>query len=114
MTSALRDAVQTIGNTIVDLSELKVQTIIGDVNLILDKKKLVDLESLLKPAGAEATAQARLHLVLDTTIKFDGDSINFIDPQKVSPELIELHKGAVTTGLLQRQGLVEMFKGLIL
>ena len=111
--SGLKNAIKQIGETIVDLSELKVQTVTGDVKLVLGKKKLKDLEDLLNPADGDTAETAKLQLILDTTIKFDGDSINFISEKGATPELINVHKGAVEAGLIQRQGLLEMFKGLI-
>ena len=66
------------------------------------------------PSGTGTnTADAKLNLVLDTTIKFDGDSLNFIDVNKATPDLISLHKEAIASGLKHRQGLLEMFKGII-
>jgi len=104
--------IKDLEEKITDLSELKVQTVTGDVSLILEKKSLEDLESLLKPAQGEAVETAKLKLILDTTIKFDGDSINFIGDGATADQ-IKVHKEAVEAGLKQRQGLLEMFKGLI-
>lgn len=110
--SNLTKAIKKVGEAIEDLSELRVQTVIGDVTAVVKSKKLSDLENLLKPAGNDAS-KAKLHLVLDTTIKFDGDSLNFIDVDISTPDLVALHKEAITAGLRHRQGLVEMFKGLL-
>lgn len=110
--SKLTDAIASIGDKIEDLSELRVQTVTGDVTAVLSSNSLSDLEDLLKPDGDDVAA-AKLHLVLDTTIKFDGDSLNFIDVNRATPDLVALHKEAVAAGLTHRRGLVEMFKGLV-
>lgn len=110
--SKLKDAITSLGDQIEDLSELRVQTVTGDVSAVLSTRSLSDLEDLLKPDGDD-TALAKLHLVLDTTIKFDGDALNFMDEKRATPDLIALHKEAVHAGLTHRRGLVEMFKGLI-
>jgi len=110
--SKLTDAIASIGDKIEDLSELRVQTVTGDVTAVLASNSLSDLEDLLKPDGDDV-AEAKLHLVLDTTIKFDGDSLNFIDVNRATPDLVALHKEAVAAGLTHRRGLVEMFKGLV-
>ncbi len=110
--SNLTNAIKAIGEEIKDLSELRVQTVSGDVTAVLQTKSLENLEALLKPDGDDA-ANANLKLVLDTTIKFDGDSLNFIDTDLATDQVVTIHKEAVAAGLRHRQGLVEMFKGLI-
>ncbi|MDA0790661.1 MAG: hypothetical protein O2780_14535 [Proteobacteria bacterium] len=111
MPKGLKAALEDIQAKAIDLSELRVQTVTGDVSAVIKSKNFDDLEKLLTP-GTEANAVASLQLVLDTTIKFDGDSLNFISTA-ASPELIEIHKEAVAAGLKQRQGFIEMFKDIV-
>lgn len=112
--SNLKKAIKAIGDAVVDLTELRVQTVTGDVQAVIKTKKLENLEKLLLPSGTGTNkVDAKLNLVLDTTIKFDGDSLNFIDVNKATPDLVSLHKEAIASGLKHRQGLVEMFKGII-
>lgn len=111
MPNGLKAALEDIQNKLIDLSELRVQTVTGDVNAVIAANNFDDLEDLLTP-GEGASAVAKLQLVLDTTVKFDGDSLNFISTA-ASPELIEIHKEAVAAGLKQRQGFIEMFKDIV-
>jgi len=111
--SNLSEAVQKVGDTVKDLSELRVQTVTGDVKAVIKQNNLKDLQALLNPTGNSATAKAKLNLVLDTTISFDGDSLNFIDTDLASPELIQIHKDAISSGLDQRKAIVDMFKSLL-
>ena len=111
--SKLSEAVGKLGDAITDLSELRVQTVTGDVKAVIKKNKLSDLRGLLNPSGTGANAKASLNLVLDTTISFDGDSLNFIDTDLATAELTLIHKEAIQSGLNQRKAIVEMFKSLL-
>lgn len=111
--SNLEEAVKKLGESIKDLSELRVQTVTGDVKAVIDAKNLQSLKDLLDPGKGNAKSQAKLNLVLDTTIAFDGDALNFIDTALATHELTQLHKEAITAGLNQRKAIVEMFRGVI-
>jgi len=111
--SKLSEAVGKLGDAITDLSELRVQTVTGDVKAVIKKNKLSDLQGLLNPQGAGVNAKSSLNLVLDTTISFDGDSLNFVDTDLATDELTQIHTQALESGLNQRKAIVEMFKGLL-
>ncbi|MCB1670252.1 MAG: hypothetical protein R3F41_07670 [Gammaproteobacteria bacterium] len=111
--SKLSEAVGKLGDHINDLSELRVQTVTGDVKAVISKNKLSDLQDLLKPSGTASSSTASLNLVLDTTIAFDGDSLNFIDTDLATEEVTSIHREALESGLNQRKAIVEMFKSLL-
>ena len=49
--SKLTDAIKRIGDAVDDLTELRVQTVTGDVQAVIKTESLKDLEKLLQPSA---------------------------------------------------------------
>jgi len=109
----LKKAVKKLNDAIDDLTSLHVQTYSGTVNFNNTSAGAFDnlRESLNPSAGtAAATTSLDVNLKLETLVKFDGDSYNFVATENVSDELFKLHKDALDSGLKTRLGLLEMVK----
>ena len=109
---ALKQALQTLNDAVQDLTSLHVQTYSGTITF----KQQGDIgtfdnlrDQLATGKGADDT-DLDVQLKLETLVKFDGDSYNFVAKENVSDELFKLHKDALDSGLNTRLGLMEMMK----
>lgn len=105
---ALRKALQDLNNAVKDLMSLHVQTYTGKVDSTaqLRNSPFDDIRTTL--SGDSSSTNIKVNLVLETLIKFDGDSYNFIDTNSAPPEsVLKLHKDAVDSGIQTRMGLME-------
>jgi hypothetical protein len=109
---ALKQALQTLNSAVQDLTSLHVQTYSGTIafqdrgdNEAFDNLR----KKLAEGKGPDDTA-VDVHLKLETLVKFDGDSYNFVAKEDVSDSLFKLHKDALKSGLETRLGLMEMLK----
>ena len=111
---ALKQALQTLNTAVQDLTSLHVQTYSGSISFEQhgDNATFDNLRGMLASGkGADSTDLA-VELKLETLVKFDGDSYNFVAKENVSDELFKLHKDALDSGLKTRLGLMEMMKNI--
>ncbi|MGD2118501.1 MAG: hypothetical protein PVG66_09090 [Chromatiales bacterium] len=111
---ALKEALQTLNNAVKDLTSLHVQTYSGTVSFKDrgDNETFDNLRDKLSKGKGPDDSAVDVQLKLETLVKFDGDSYNFVAKENVSDELFKLHKDAIDSGLKTRLGLMEMMKNL--
>lgn len=101
----LRTAVGKLNEFAKDMTTLHVQTFTG----VIEFEPSSDFKLKIKEAKAAGTVK----LIAETYIEFDGDSYNFLTAEGGHDSLLISHYNAVTAGLEQRRGIVEMFKDII-
>jgi len=108
----LRTAVGKLDDLITDLTSLHVQTFRGKI--VVDKDVPgQDRVKLLREAIKNALAaggDARIELLMETYVEFDGDTYNFIASDEVSGTIESIHAAAVQSGIKKRQALLELVK----
>lgn len=111
---ALKQALQTLNTAVQDLTSLHVQTYSGSITFKQhgDNNTFDNLRDMLAKGKGADSSDLAVELKLETLVKFDGDSYNFVAKENVSDELFKLHKDALDSGLKTRLGLMEMMKNI--
>jgi len=110
---SLKDALTAVKNAAVDLTTLDVQTYTGTIDLSTATGGFGGIKDLVKDAASQT--DAKITLVAQSVYEFDGDSFNFLtDGNGLSPDALKIHNEAVAAGLKARQGLLDLFKDLVL
>ena len=112
MSLTLKTALIDLNKKVKALTSLHVQTYSG---IIAFKKEgesepFDNLRQTLVEGSRVDIANLDVQLKLETLVKFDGDSYNFVAKEDVSDSLFKLHKDALKSGLETRLGLMEMLK----
>lgn len=109
---ALKEALKTLNEAVADLTSLHVQTYSGTISFKDrgDNETFNNLRDKLSQGKGPDDTDVDIQLKLETLIKFDGDSFNFVAKESVSDELFKLHRDAIDSGLKTRLGLMEMMK----
>ena len=107
----LKNALETIGEVISDLTSLEVQTYTGNLDVVVkDLKNTTNFETILK--SVKTTASGNLKLRYVTKINIDGDGLVLV-PETASPNHVqEAHAAALKAGHEVRQGLLTLFADL--
>ena len=105
----MTEALGRIGDVLEDFSSLEVQTLSGSLDVKLSDGKLDDFETLIK--NAETGGTLKLRAV--TKMMFDGDAINLVPDGDFSGDIEKVHAAALKAGIDTRQGLLELFGGMV-
>lgn len=113
--SPFKEAVDKLGEALVDFSELEVITFTGDVTAILTttgNKKSIDWSKLLESASAQ---DGRVQLVAATQLKIDGDAYTFQTNAGLArqDDLLKIHAATLEASQRGRAAIVDILKGLI-
>lgn len=106
----LRKALDDLNKAVEDLTSLHVQTFTGSIDFTDAGSSFDNVRTTIQ--SAENTA--KVTLVAESLIKFDGDSFNFMADKEagIPASALELHKACVDAGIKTRQGLLQMVKGI--
>jgi hypothetical protein len=99
-------ALETIGDAVVDFSQLNVRTFVGAVKISSQTTGDPKWDELMK----KAISSGKVMLAASTTVHIDGDCDHFEDPDQITPGLRESHDNAVKAGHAARQAIIEMIK----
>ncbi len=118
---SIKSALRALDSAIDDLTSLHVQTYSGSIKWAEawkeaakasdDEPRTVTSMRTFEGFSDQLASDAKVSLVADTLIKFDGDSYNFIAQDATSTEsALTLHKDAVEAGINTRLGLMELVR----
>ncbi len=118
---SIKSALRALDSAIDDLTSLHVQTYSGSIKWAEAWKEAakktesepgtVTSMRTFEGFSDQLASDAKVSLVADTLIKFDGDSYNFIAQDATSTEsALTLHKDAVEAGINTRLGLMELVR----
>jgi hypothetical protein len=97
-----------IGQGIIDLSELNVQTFSGNLQSVVadgTSASVINWEKLI----SEAKSSGTVNLVASTKIELDGDSNTFYE-SGITQDMTTAHNAAVKAAHDYRLGLINLFK----
>ncbi len=103
-------AIMKLGEQVVDLAEMRVQTFTGDLKAEIDSAggSIADWGGLLD----KAKASGEVRLAMDTAMEIDGDTTLFI-ADGLPPDIKQAHDNAVTGAREYRQGIIDAFADLL-
>ena len=101
-----QQALQTIKDTVCDLTSLEVQTYVGDLDVIVkEASDPKDFDAILK----KGKTSGKLKLTYVTKIEFDGDGKVLVPSVVASDHIQQAHNAAVKAGHDIRLGLLSLF-----
>ena len=100
------DVLQKLKDAVVDFSQLNVRTFVGSLDIAISGAGDPDWDALMK----KAVTDGKVKLAASTTVRIDGDSDNFEDPDHITAGLREAHANAVKAGLESRHAILETVK----
>lgn len=109
MADTFRKALHTIGDAVVDFSQLNVRTFIGSIKVDIDAGGDPDWDELMKTAISNGSVK----IAASTTIRLDGDSDYFEDADRIDDGLRSAHDNAVAAGQSARKAVLDMIAGRI-
>ncbi|MEM9303120.1 MAG: hypothetical protein AAGE01_13470 [Pseudomonadota bacterium] len=98
------EALSTIKDAVVDLSQLNVRTFVGSITVEVDANGDPDWDNLMK----KAISTGKVMMASSTTIRVDGDCDHFEDPDQMTDGLREAHRNAIEAGHTARKAIVDM------
>lgn len=97
------EALDTIKEAVVDFSRLDVRTFVGTIDVEVGGGE-PDWDELMKTA----ISSGQIKLAASTTLRIDGDSDSFEDPEQMTDGLREAHKNAVAAGQEARAAIFKL------
>ncbi|QSQ27063.1 hypothetical protein JY651_20045 [Pyxidicoccus parkwayensis] len=103
----LKQAIESLGNQIDDLSKLEVVTYTGKVDVAISGTGAIDWDKLKTAAKTNGDVK----LVAATQLNFDGDSYSFQTNEELPRinELLALHQQAINSSLQARKAITDFF-----
>jgi hypothetical protein len=98
------EALKTIGDAVVDFSQLNVRTFVGSIKVEVQANKDPDWDTLMK----KAVTDGKVLLAASTTVHIDGDCDHFEDGDQISEGLRESHQNAILAGQTARKAIFDM------
>lgn len=109
MADTFKRTLHTIGDAIVDFSQLNVRTFVGTIKIDVGGQGDPDWDQLMKTAISDGTVT----VAASTVIRLDGDSDYFEDPDRITDGLRAAHDNAVAAGQAARKTVLDMIAGRI-
>jgi hypothetical protein len=98
------EALKTIGDAVVDFSQLNVRSFVGSIKVEVQANKDPDWDTLMK----NAVTSGKVLMAASTTIHIDGDADHFEDPDQISDGLRLAHQNAIVAGQTARKAIFDM------
>ncbi len=97
-------ALETIGEAVVDFSQLNVRTFVGSIKVDVAANQDPKWDELMK----KAVTEGKVIMAASTTVHIDGDCDHFEDRDAITDGLRESHQNAIEAGQTARKAIFDM------